>query len=44
MDYSVLKSETLNQVLVMDPNITIVLLMLPGGLGGVAVRVLASNL
>ena len=29
MDYSVIKPETLNQVLVMDPNMTIVLLMLP---------------
>ena len=29
MDYSVMKSETLNQVLIMDPNMTILLLILP---------------
>ena len=29
MDYSVMKPETLNQVFIMDPNMTIVLLMLP---------------
>ena len=29
MDYSVMKAETLNQVLIMDPDMTIVLLMLP---------------